>query len=101
MELRVVNNKVSIFICDLQERFREHIHSFKVVEHNCRKIIKLSKIIEIPLVITIQNKDKLGPLVNELEIELQSQAFFEDKMAFSMMSESIENNLREKRIQRV
>lgn len=101
MELDIVNENIAFFICDLQERFREHIHSFRVIEHNCIKMIKLSKILEIPLVITTQNKNKLGPLVKELEKESQFQAYFEDKMSFSMISESIENYLREKRIQRV
>ncbi|CAK7200749.1 hypothetical protein SEUCBS139899_003448 [Sporothrix eucalyptigena] len=62
--LRVPNS--AIFICDIQEKFRNAIHEFDKVVLTSRKVLRAAAILDIPVVVTTQNRARLGDTVPEL-----------------------------------
>ncbi|KDQ64999.1 hypothetical protein JAAARDRAFT_28665 [Jaapia argillacea MUCL 33604] len=58
--------KTAIFICDIQTKFRTAIHSYDNVIKTANKMLKLAKILQIPVIVTEQNPKGLGSTVPEL-----------------------------------
>jgi nicotinamidase-related amidase len=75
----------ALFICDIQDKFRNAIHEFPKVVSTSQKMIKAAKLLNIPIYITTQNSAKLGPTVQELTQLLPENVVETDKTAFSMM----------------
>jgi nicotinamidase-related amidase len=55
-----------LFICDIQEKFREHIYEFPKVVSTTQKLLKAGATLDVPVYITTQNKARLGDTVSEL-----------------------------------
>ncbi|KAF3395142.1 Isochorismatase domain-containing protein 2A [Talaromyces pinophilus] len=55
-----------LFICDIQEKFREHIYEFPKVVSTTQKLLKAGAVLDVPVYITTQNKARLGDTVSEL-----------------------------------
>ncbi|CAK7238743.1 MAG: hypothetical protein STHCBS139747_000161 [Sporothrix thermara] len=64
VSLRVPNS--AIFVCDIQEKFRSAIHEFDKVVLTSRKVLRAAAILDIPVVVTTQNRARLGDTVHEL-----------------------------------
>ncbi|ERS97171.1 uncharacterized protein SPSK_02735 [Sporothrix schenckii 1099-18] len=62
--LRVPNS--AVFVCDIQEKFRNAIHEFDKVVLTSRKVLRAAAILDIPVVVTTQNRARLGDTVPEL-----------------------------------
>ncbi|CAK7232172.1 hypothetical protein SBRCBS47491_008179 [Sporothrix bragantina] len=62
--LRVADS--AIFVCDIQEKFRNAIHEFDKVILTSRKVLRAAAILDIPVVVTTQNRARLGDTVPEL-----------------------------------
>ncbi|KAL1305834.1 hypothetical protein AAFC00_003994 [Neodothiora populina] len=82
------------FICDLQEKFRPAIYNFSQVIVTTQKILKVAKILNIPVFATTQSRAKLGETCKELGLDGESDDATKegiktvahvDKTAFSMM----------------
>lgn len=75
-------------ICDLQEKFRPAIHEYARVITTTQKVLKASKILNIPVFATTQLRSKLGETCPELGLDspdgIKTHAHV-DKSAFSMM----------------
>uniref|UniRef100_A0A7R9U9A9 Isochorismatase-like domain-containing protein n=1 Tax=Pinguiococcus pyrenoidosus TaxID=172671 RepID=A0A7R9U9A9_9STRA len=81
-----------LFVCDLQERFQSIIHEFETVTKTARMLIEAARALKIPIVVTEQYPERLGPTVQELSDALSHPAPDEDikiipKTRFSMMVE--------------
>ncbi|OTA99174.1 hypothetical protein M426DRAFT_325370 [Hypoxylon sp. CI-4A] len=74
----------SIFVCDMQEKFRNAIWSFDKIILTAAKVLRAAQILKIPVYVTTQSAAKLGGTVSELQ-ELTSDAISADKTAFSML----------------
>lgn len=56
-------------ICDLQEKFRPAIHEYPSVLAITRKLLRASKILDIPILATTQNRARLGETCAELGLD--------------------------------
>ncbi|KAL2355901.1 Isochorismatase-like protein [Cryomyces antarcticus] len=82
---RLVNP--ALFICDLQEKFRPAIHEYEKVIATTQKMLKASKILNIPVFATTQQRAKLGETCSELGLDSSdgiATKAHADKSAFSM-----------------
>ncbi|PGH29669.1 hypothetical protein GX50_07579 [[Emmonsia] crescens] len=57
----------AIFICDIQEKFRPVIYEFPKLISTTTKLLKASKLLNIPIYITTQNRARLGTTVSEFD----------------------------------
>ncbi|KAG5672192.1 hypothetical protein PVAND_002342 [Polypedilum vanderplanki] len=73
--------KTLFLLCDVQEKFR-FMNYFKEFSKNVEKLVTTSKILDIPLIVTEQNPDKLGKTIAELDIRHAKGVF--EKTKFSM-----------------
>ncbi|KAI0455360.1 isochorismatase [Xylaria acuta] len=74
-----------IFVCDLQDKFRNVIWQFDKILLTSQKVLRAAQILQIPVVVTTQNAAKLGPTVPELEPLTRDAAVQADKTLFSMV----------------
>ncbi|KAI0199606.1 Isochorismatase hydrolase [Astrocystis sublimbata] len=74
-----------IFVCDIQERFRNVIWQFDKILLTSQKVLRAAQILQIPIVVTTQNAAKLGSTVAELQPLIKDAAVNADKTLFSMM----------------
>lgn len=76
----------AIFVCDIQEKFRNAIHEFDKVVLTTQKVLKAAQALQIPIFVTTQNRARLGETVAELAPYLTEPLTkaHADKTAFSM-----------------
>ncbi|CAN8096276.1 unnamed protein product [Discula destructiva] len=73
-----------IFVCDLQEKFRNAIYEFDKVVLTTRKVLRAASHLSFPILSTTQNAARLGPTVPELQPYLTAHPPI-DKTRFSML----------------
>ncbi|KAK5128046.1 hypothetical protein LTR85_005163 [Meristemomyces frigidus] len=87
-----------LFICDLQEKFRNAIHEFPRVVSTTQKLLKASQILDIPVFATTQLRGKLGETCPELALDtpdgVKTKAHA-DKSAFSMLVPEVQKAFHE------
>ncbi|KAI0069165.1 Isochorismatase hydrolase [Artomyces pyxidatus] len=64
--VKVIPGRTVFFVCDIQTRFRAAIHGFESIVATSNKMLKLAKILEVPVIFTEQNSRALGSTVPEL-----------------------------------
>ncbi|XP_063229281.1 isochorismatase domain-containing protein 1-like [Bacillus rossius redtenbacheri] len=84
-------NKCAFFLCDLQENFRKAVIYFDNIVDSANKLVKTSKILNIPLVVTEQYPKGLGRTVQELDISHAVGVY--PKTRFSMLEPQVVNHL--------
>jgi nicotinamidase-related amidase len=81
----------TLFICDMQEKFRPLIHRFPSILNKVALLAEISNLLEIPKVISEQYPQALGATVPELNSIVQSpNTYTYSKKLFSMMTPGIE-----------
>lgn len=86
----------ALFICDLQEKFRPAIHEFPKVIATAQKMLKASKILNIPVFVTTQNRARLGETCSELALDTPNgiaTIVHADKSLFSMWTPEVQSAL--------
>ncbi|KAI0118673.1 Isochorismatase-like protein [Nemania sp. FL0031] len=78
-----------IFVCDLQDKFRNAIWQFDKILLTSQKVLRAAQILKIPVIATTQNGQKLGPIVAELQPLIQDAAVHADKTLFSMLTSEV------------
>ncbi|OAA69440.1 isochorismatase domain-containing protein 2A [Cordyceps fumosorosea ARSEF 2679] len=73
----------ALFVCDLQEKFRNAIYEFDKVVTTTEKLLAFAKAASIPVRVTTQTVAKLGPTVPSIAAHLTSITPV-DKTRFSM-----------------
>ncbi|KAI1793021.1 Isochorismatase hydrolase [Ganoderma leucocontextum] len=83
---RLIPGRTVFLVCDIQTRFRPLVHSFDHVVATGSRMLKLAKVLDVPIVITEQNPRALGSTVPELDTAPLGNLFLGayDKTAFSM-----------------
>ncbi len=73
----------ALVIVDLQEAFRPAIFEFDGIVTRTAIVAQAAKLLGVPILITEQNRAKLGPSVEEIRAVLPEDVEPIDKMAFS------------------
>ncbi|KAI8997793.1 Isochorismatase-like protein [Pilobolus umbonatus] len=89
----------ALFICDIQERFKGLIWQYPSVISVAGKMIKGSKILDIPVVVTEQYPKAFGRTVEELDVT--GATITEEKTKFSMFSPKVTSLLEERKVKSV
>ncbi|KAJ1649111.1 hypothetical protein IWQ61_009695 [Dispira simplex] len=89
----------ALFICDIQERFRSHIHAIDSLVSTAQKMIGASNILSIPIYVTEQYSQRLGNTLKELDISTAEKVL--PKTRFSMFLPEIQESLQDKKIRSV
>ena len=85
--------KTSLFLCDMQEKFKPNIKFFDEVVANSSRILKAASVMDIPVLATEQYPKGLGPTVPELGLaEANIKAY--PKTCFSMVIPELMEELR-------
>ncbi|KAI9483869.1 MAG: Isochorismatase-like protein [Benjaminiella poitrasii] len=79
---KLVPQTTALFVCDVQERFKGVIWQYPSVITVANKMIKASKLLDIPVVVTEQYPKAFGKTVSELDIS--EAAVCVEKTKFSM-----------------
>ncbi|KAL8340312.1 hypothetical protein RB601_006414 [Gaeumannomyces tritici] len=86
-----------IFVCDIQEKFRNAIWEFDKVVLTAQKVLKAAQVLSIPIYATTQNRARLGATVPELDRLLAAAGPLtrehSDKTRFSMWTPSVQHAL--------
>ncbi|KJX96712.1 isochorismatase domain-containing protein [Zymoseptoria brevis] len=88
----------TLFICDLQEKFRSAIYEFPKVVATTQKLLKASQVLDIPVFATTQLRGKLGETCPELGLDAEGGVKTKahaDKSAFSMWIPEVQNAFKE------
>lgn len=86
------------FLCDLQTRFKPAIYGFDEIVLTANKMLKVAKLLHIPVVVTEQNSKGLGPTVPEIDLDSLGnlRILTVDKNLFSMMVPDVKSNLQQR-----
>ncbi|CAK7274105.1 hypothetical protein SEPCBS119000_005998 [Sporothrix epigloea] len=93
-----------IFVCDIQTKFRNAIHEFDKVVLTSKKVLRAAALLDIPVVVTTQNRARLGDTVPELSALFAAEPASSDgkkarllveadKSLFSMWTPEVESAL--------
>ncbi|KAF5026067.1 hypothetical protein F66182_1859 [Fusarium sp. NRRL 66182] len=88
-QLRFKNPR--IFVCDMQEKFRNVIHEFDSIVLTTQKLLKFANTISVPVITTTQTSAKLGHTVPSLAELVPTEP--RDKTRFSMSIPSVTADL--------
>lgn len=78
--------KRTLFVlCDLQERFRTVAFNFPAIITNAQKLLLCGKLLDVNLIVSEQNPDKLGHTAAELNITHACAVY--PKLEFSIMND--------------
>ncbi|KAN0097791.1 Isochorismatase-like protein [Tylopilus felleus] len=90
--------KTIFFICDVQTKFKTAIYGFDELVLTCNKMLKLAKVLGIPVVATEQNPRVLGSTVPEIDLAALADLHVATigKNLFSMMVPEVKTLLQER-----
>ena len=81
-----LNVKDCIFmLIDVQDSLFKAVQDNKTIEMNMRQLLRLSSIMDIPVIVTTQNAPKLGPTIPTLSKLFHQNQKVHDKLAFSCL----------------
>ncbi|KAM9510612.1 isochorismatase domain-containing protein 2 [Guaruba guarouba] len=66
---RLRPSRSALLLCDLQERFRPHVHGFGLVLSAAARLRKGCQALGVPVLVTEQRPEVLGPTVPELGVQ--------------------------------
>lgn len=85
---RPILGSTAFLLCDIQERFRPLISNFPHVVATADKMVKASRILGVPLIVTEQHPKALGATVAELDVSHAAMTL--PKTKFSMWTPEVE-----------
>ncbi|KAH9518631.1 Isochorismatase domain-containing protein 1 [Bulinus truncatus] len=85
-------NETVLFVCDIQEKFRNAIKYFFEIAQVSNRLTEASRILDIPLIVTEQYPKGLGSTVPEVNISNAVGVF--PKTKFSMLIPEVEEKLK-------
>ncbi|ORY52590.1 Isochorismatase hydrolase, partial [Rhizoclosmatium globosum] len=80
------------FLCDIQQKFKNHIFAYPAMLGTAKKMIAASSILNVPLLVTVEHmSDKLGKTDSSLILPPSTLIF--QKQRFSMVTQEVSNTL--------
>ncbi|KAG7171609.1 isochorismatase domain-containing protein 2-like [Homarus americanus] len=97
---RLVPQNTCLFLCDMQEKFRNNIQYFPQIVEISNRLLRAFKLLDLPIVCTEQYPKGLGNTVAELGVAEHNVPVF-DKTKFSMCLPPIQEIIKDKEIKSV
>ncbi|KAJ3065354.1 Isochorismatase domain-containing protein 1 [Podochytrium sp. JEL0797] len=85
------NSRVAFFLCDIQQKFANHIFQYGAVVGTAHKMIAGANILNVPVIVTEQTPTKLGHTDASLDI---SKSHLFSKSQFSMLTPEVNSAMR-------
>ncbi|XP_033118595.1 isochorismatase domain-containing protein 2-like [Anneissia japonica] len=83
----------SLFLCDMQEKFRPNIQYFPQIVEVARRMFRAAENLDIPVIATEQYPKGLGPTIPEIGLD-RSKYEVHAKTCFTMVSPVVEQQLK-------
>lgn len=93
---RLSIKKTAIFLCDMQEKFRNTVRFFPEIVSVSQRLLKVGKTLDMPIVVTEQYPKGLGHSVPELGLSEYPDVKPIAKTQFSMVTEEVARQLNER-----
>ncbi|XP_071445004.1 isochorismatase domain-containing protein 2-like [Hetaerina americana] len=91
---RIIAKNTSLFLCDMQEKFKTSIKYFPEIVANSNRLLQACMVMKMPVICTEQYPKGLGPTVPELGIQNYGILPFQ-KTQFSMCIEDVYKHLKD------
>ncbi|OQR72945.1 isochorismatase domain-containing protein 2 [Tropilaelaps mercedesae] len=91
---RLVPNRSVLFLCDMQEKFRNQIQYFREIVQISNRMLQVAKTLDIPVIVTEQYPKGLGHTAAELGIDKYPDIKPIEKTQFSMCTPEISRMLK-------
>ncbi|EPQ59504.1 Isochorismatase hydrolase [Gloeophyllum trabeum ATCC 11539] len=94
--LKLVAEETVIFVCDIQTKFQSAIYGYHELITTVNKVLKIAKVLQIPVVVTEQNPKALGPTAPELALGSLGPLYLANvpKTLFSMVTAEVKDLLK-------
>jgi len=101
--VKVIPGQTVLFVCDIQTRFKPAIYAFDDVVATASKMLKLAKILDVPVIVTEQNPRALGPTAPELDAAFLGPLYLGtiSKSLFTMLTPEVGTILEERNFKSV
>lgn len=87
VNFRLEKAKTALLVIDMQERLYGHVERACEVLHEMKKMVQAFKLMHLPIVVTEQYPEKMGPTVHALREEFPEDQKYFTKTTFSCMAE--------------
>jgi nicotinamidase-related amidase len=88
--MRILKEESVAVIVDIQEKLLPHIHDGDIILRNCLRLIEGMKILDIPMIVTQQYTQGLGPTVQPI-VKMFPDFSYVEKISFSCCEEPFFN----------
>eukprot|EP00605_Chrysophyceae_sp_TOSAG23-4_P001355 GSChrysophyteH1.ASY1.ANO1.1475.1 assembled CDS len=83
-------SRASLFVCDLQDKFRPLIYNMETAINRSALCINIAKVLSLPVVTTQQYTKVFGPTVEDLAVLLPNEPPVFEKTRFSMLTPEVQ-----------
>lgn len=84
-ELLLSRERSVLIVVDMQEPFLSMIKVRDLIEHNIAFLLQAARLLGIPILATLQNRERLGDVIPALQTLLPEQTTPVDKLCFSCL----------------
>ena len=88
--MRILKDESVGVIVDIQEKLFPHMHDGDIILRNCQKLIEGMKILDVPMIVTQQYTQGLGPTLPAI-VKLFPDFTYVEKISFSCCEEPFFN----------
>ncbi|CAN8004348.1 unnamed protein product [Ixodes hexagonus] len=98
---RLSSQKTAVFLCDMQDKFRNTIRYFPEIVAVSQRLLKAGKALDMPVIVTEQYPKGLGRTVPELGLSDYPDLCPVEKTQFSMVTSEVAQKLTDAKVDSV